>query len=258
MRAKLWIILDQSVNVSRHNNYSLTLGSESGSDCKVKLGKRVTAKMKEGDIRGAVRLLASDCGVAPADDDILAKLKARNLSSSSEGPLPNPPDPEVEANIVAMANMVSRAVTSFSAGSAGGPDKLKPQYLKDLLSFSAGDAASRLLEALTSVLNLISSGGVNLSVISFMFGANLTALKKKNEEVRPIAVGNTLRRLAGKVNSQHIQEDLGAHLRPVQMGFGVKEGCEASIHAVRAFLHSQSSMQVLLKIDYSNAFHSIR
>ena len=80
----------------------------------------------------------------------------------------------------------------------------------------------------------------------------------ENGEVRPIAIGNTLRRLAGKITSQYIQENLGSYLRPVQLGYGIKGGCEASVHAVRSFLRTQSSMKVLLKVDFSNAFNSIK
>lgn len=43
------------------------------------------------------------------------------------------------------------------------------------------------------------------------------------------------------------------------MGFGVKGGCEAIVHAVRTFLNfnEESLSNILLKIDFKNAFNSI-
>lgn len=42
------------------------------------------------------------------------------------------------------------------------------------------------------------------------------------------------------------------------MGFGVRGGCEAILHAVRTFLQNNKNLEkVLLKIDFKNAFNSI-
>ena len=69
----------------------------------------------------------------------------------------------------------------------------------------------------------------------FFFGASLVALRKKAGGVRPIAVGCTLRRLVAKVASGMVR-DLMAHLlSPRQLGYGVRGGAEAAVHATRVF-----------------------
>jgi hypothetical protein len=47
-----------------------------------------------------------------------------------------------------------KAIRLFVPGSAGGPDGLRPQHLKDLSSASAGDAGHRLLMRMTEFANL--------------------------------------------------------------------------------------------------------
>jgi hypothetical protein len=47
-------------------------------------------------------------------------------------------------------------------------------------------------------------------------------------------------------------------LVPAQLGFGVHQGAEAAVHAARIFLANISSGQAMLKIDFSNAFNTLR
>ena len=74
--------------------------------------------------------------------------------------------------------------------------------------------------------------------------------------MRHIAVGCTLHRLAVKVASGKVLEDMGALLAPRQLGFGVKGGVEAVVHFARLYLRNLKPEQVLLKLDFRNAFNS--
>ena len=52
----------------------------------------------------------------------------------------------------------------------------------------------------------------------------------------------------------------GNKLRPVQLGCGTKAGCEAAVHATRTYLTnaSESKPLILLKMDFRNAFNTLR
>ena len=126
------------------------------------------------------------------------------------------------------------------------------------MSFSAGDAGINLLKSVTDTVNLILSGKVDQNVCPVLFLAYLTALNKYSGGIRPIAVGNVIRRVAGKISSRANIQELGEKFCPTQVGFGTKGGCEAAVHAVRTFATSQDSVKVLFKGDYKNAFNSIR
>ena len=87
------------------------------------------------------------------------------------------------------------------------------------------------------------------------FGATLIALQKKEGGVRPIAVGLSLRRLVAKCAGLHVMRTVGAGLAPLQLGCGVSLGCEA---AARLYLQNMPPSHLLLKLDFKNAFNSLR
>ena len=47
-------------------------------------------------------------------------------------------------------------------------------------------------------------------------------------------------------------------LAPLQLGFGVKRGAEGAVHAARRFLETFQNDQLLLKLNFKNAFNSLR
>ena len=88
----------------------------------------------------------------------------------------------------------------------------------------------------------------------------IIAVKKKNGGLRPIAVGEVLRRLTSKCLSRAVHSDAFAVLTPSQLGVGVKGGCEAVVHSVAHILDREdlpSLSRWILLIDFSNAFNSV-
>ena len=76
--------------------------------------------------------------------------------------------------------------------------------------------------------------------------------------MRPIAIGCTLCRLAAKAIGSQLKSRMGGLLMPRQLGYGTSRGCEVVVHAVRMYLHQLSPASTILKLDFSNAFNSIR
>ena len=76
--------------------------------------------------------------------------------------------------------------------------------------------------------------------------------------MRPIAVGYTWRRLAAKCANTYAVNKLSAQLAPIQLGVGVPGGAEAAVHATRRYVMSMPNENVLVKLDFSNAFNSLR
>ena len=238
-------------------NFNSDVRRNSEDDSGAKLRKRVAAKFVDGDVRGAVRELASSEGLAPNNEATLEALRSKHPPIPEDLSLPEPPDGNFDV-IVATEEEVRRAIDSFQPGSAGGPDGLRPSHLKSLIGHAAAEAGVRLLGALTEFVNAVLRGEVPHFAVSSFFGASLCALTKKDGGVRPIAVGNTLRRLAIKVGARPLSETLGAELRPVQLGFSTKGGCEAAVHAARRYVRDCFHKRVLLKLDMRNAFNCLR
>jgi len=95
-----------------------------------------------------------------------------------------------------MQSEIRRAALSFPDGSAGGPDGVRLQHIRDLLM--CREAGADFLSALTDFTNLVISGRCPEAVAPVFFGGRLLALNKKTGGIRPIVIGFTLRRLASK------------------------------------------------------------
>ena len=219
------------------------------------LGKRVSAKLEEGDFRGAVRLACSEDSLAEKCDATFSALEQKHPSPHPDSSIPPTPDVLSNSMDVSEAEVVG-AIRSFPCGSAGGPDGLRPQHLKDLINHGNGQTSS-LLSSLAAFTTLVLEGRTPPSVRPFFFGATLTALNKKGGGVRPIAVGCTLRRLVAKVAGNKVREDMVALLAPRQLGYGVRGGVEAAVHATRQYLSSIRPDHVVVKLDFRNAFNSV-
>ena len=118
-------------------------------------------------------------------------------------------------------------------------------------------AGQQLLTRLTDFTNTVLSGHVPKVVRHVFCGASLSTLSKKDGGIRPIAVGCTLRRLVAKAACSAVRDRVTECLAPLQLGFGVKQGAEAAVHAARCYIRNLGPGEALLKIDFANAFNTI-
>ena len=116
---------------------------------------------------------------------------------------------------------------------------------------------SRFLSSLAAFSSLVLEGRTPDSVKPFFFGARLIALQKKGGGIRPIAVGCSLHRLVAKIACSQVANDMADLLSPRQIGFGVKGGIEAAVHAAQLFLDRMPPVEAFVKLDFRNAFNSI-
>ena len=148
------------------------------------------------------------------------------------------------------------AVISFQHWSTAEINGLRPQHIEDCLA--KGEDYEQFLSALTELCNLMLTGDLPEEIKPAFAGANLIALMKKDGGIRPIASGEYLRRLVSKCAATVTTKRHAESFLPHQLGCGTKGGAEAAAHAVRAFLKDASNGTLLLKVDFKNAFNSIR
>ncbi|GAV01296.1 hypothetical protein RvY_12033 [Ramazzottius varieornatus] len=130
-------------------------------------------------------------------------------------------------------------------------------HLKDLLVGLREPMSLQLAQALADLVGSMLDGKVPEDVCPALYGASLIALSKKTGGIRPIAVGNTEWRSAGKIISKRVMEATSKHVRPQKLGYGTRGGAEAAVHSTRGFLSGQAGRQILLKLDFRNAFNSV-
>ena len=100
----------------------------------------------------------------------------------------------------------------------------------------------------------MAAGRVPEEVAPYLCGARLHAVLKKDGGLRPIAVGNLLRRLTSKLIAIGLADRAAELLAPHQLGVGVRGGCEAILHTVRQALEKNPEKWVL-QGDFLNAFN---
>ena len=98
---------------------------------------------------------------------------------------------------------IRKSVMSFPNGSAPGPSGRRPSHLREAVQCPSPDYANRLF--LTRFVNLLTTGKAPHTINQRLCGATLLAIHKKNGGLRPIAVGEVLRRLVSKCLAIHIR-----------------------------------------------------
>lgn len=147
---------------------------------------------REGHYSKASRVLTS-CGIAPNTDATWTRLKVKH---------PDGDPPQVDIGLLSdvppfpipVTVDMGRVLRSFPADTGCGPSGLRVQHLLDALEVPLPFS---LTSSLRQVVKLLASGQAPPEAAAFIAGANLTALRKmkgKDEDVRPIAVGEVLRR----------------------------------------------------------------
>ena len=173
------------------------------------IAARISEKLDDGDVRGAIRLAASDDTMAPHDEHILAALRLKLRIVSSERPVLPAIRDDSNAPLTVKERDIAEAIKSFPAGSAGGIDGLRPQHLKDMTTADTGETGQRLVSRLTEFANVCLGGNVPPTVRPMFCGASLCALNKKDGGIRPIiTVGCSLRRLVAKTAASCVREKM--------------------------------------------------
>ena len=216
-----------------------------------------TGWAREGFDHKACKALLAE-GLCPPTVESAAALAA--LHPHSPPPASQPVQSLPVAPEVA-PELVTRSLRACRPETAPGPTGLRVQHLRDACVAGGVDS---LIAQLTAVVNVLAQGRAPASVAPasvapVLAGAGLVALAKPAGGLRPIAVGELLRRLTGKCLMTLVREEARAFFWPAQVGVAVKGGAETAVHAARAWTqrHMGSTHKVLVKLDFSNAFNCV-
>ena len=101
---------------------------------------KVSAKIKESNLRGAVRLACSEKLIANVSADTFHALQAKHPGPHPDTAIPTSfSAPELSHELTVSVPGIAYAICSFQPGSTGGPDGLTPQHLKDMTRKPAGE-----------------------------------------------------------------------------------------------------------------------
>ena len=161
------------------------------------------------------------------------------------------------------------AMRTFNRETASGPQQLELHVLKVLLE---SDATNALKPALLDFCGRAASGNLDSRIWPWFCSATLIPLKKNDGGVRPIAVGNILRRLVAKLIAARMKLPLSEHFDGLQFGVACPAGIDKIVHWIRENTHQWTDPNwkpgeavlkdfplgaVVLKVDIKNAFNTV-
>ena len=145
---------------------------------------------------------------------------------------------------------------------SGGPSLIDAEVWRRLLcSKGYGNASVNLCQAIADMAKKMCREDVHPDSLREFVAYRLIPLNKGDDKwgnpgVRPIGIGEILRRLIGKVVTSNICKDIIEAAGPLQTCAGVKSGIEASIHSMRMIFEDESTEAVLF-VDADNAFNNL-
>ena len=226
-----------------------------------KISQKFKNLMSKGNVNGALKLLTNNMsnGVLPLSKETLSLLKLKHPEPVQpspetllEGPI-RPIHPVVYEDI--NENLVMRAATLTKGGS--GPSGLDADGWRRLFtSRQYGNSSSDLRKAFANFIKKLCVEELESTKSIEAFTANRLIPLDKNPGLRPIGVGEVLRRIAGKVVMMLCKTDVTKAAGSLQVSAGQEAGAEAAVHAMRDIFSDINTDAVLL-IDAENAFNSL-
>ena len=214
--------------------------------------RRAALLAGEGRFRDAMRSLGSLGCATTADQVAVEELMKRH----PENDLPDW-NSDIPPPLTVSSASVLEVSRNFPRGTSPGGSKFRCQHLLDAVDGTAPSAAD-CLENLTLLICFLLSGRADTRISPWLTGAPLTALYKRQGGVRPIAVGEILRRITSRLCCSAVKPRLPEFFLPSgQVGVGIKGGLEAAVHTLSGFIESHGDNPDLccVKIDFSNAFN---
>ena len=148
-----------------------------------------------------------------------------------------------------------RKVALKTRGGAG-PSGLDGDGWKRLLTSNSFEKeSSDLCSAIATLARLLCTNVQTPTSLNALLACRLIPLNK-NPGLRPVGVGEVLRRIIGKSVASILKSDVKQAVGSLQVCAGQDAGCEAAVHAIHRIFDQDESEAVLL-IDASNTFNSV-
>ena len=224
--------------------------------------ERVMMLVEEGQYSKAVKALVSE-GLHELTEAVAAELKEKHPQRDDWARVAENKGSNAE-KVSFDVDEVWKGLRGFPRGTAPGGTGGRAQHWVDALEILPADARNRILAPLATLCTRLANGGGPTELAQWLAGAPIFPLKKRGPGVRPIAVGEVLRRLIGRmfVNKPEIKEKTEEIFEKVgQLGVGVKGGAEIAVQLLRTWIEKKKAKGLngwgVLKIDFENAYNTL-
>ena len=224
------------------------------------ISKKFAKMVLQGKLTVALKFLdkETNAGVLNLSEDVLNELQEKhpNPINVADCSLLNGPIRDIPPSIFNIIDeQLIMKVTLQTRGSAGPSGADANMYTRILCSKNFNEVGKELREEIAIMARNLSTTNYHHSLLESYVACRLIPLNK-NPGVRPIGVGEVLRRIVGKAISRTLKEEICEAAGPLQTCSGHSAGAEAAIHGMRAIFEEEGTDAVLL-IDASNAFNQM-
>ena len=241
------LVEEENARKSRKKRPATTTMAKDGmdNDCQ----RRVLSAIQDRSLSKACQILQT--AHLPPPSNAEASLRSLHPEGHAIAPEAFPPP---TGSFDFSASEIESALKSFPAGSSGGPSGLRAAHILQMVRSNAKD---RVLEALASFCSALANNSFPKDAMQLLTVARLVAVPKSGGGVRPIAVGEVLRRLAAKCVLQTVLPAVSNYLLPLQVGVHVPNAAELVARRAKAWCNTPGPGEVVLQIDLRNAFNSL-
>ena len=195
--------------------------------------------------------------------EVIEQLKLKHPFPGSKDPSVLPditsdlPDPVLFEGIDAIS--IQNAARDIDG--AGGPSQVSAQIWKHMIcSRFHHKEAEKLAQTIAEFVKILCTEQLPSEYLTEFLAGRLIPLDKdpgsENPEIRPIGIGEVLRRIASKTVTRFLKNDIQLSAGALQTCSGTEFGIEAAIHAMKEH-YDQEECEAVLLIDAKNAFNSL-
>lgn len=154
-----------------------------------------------------------------------------------------------------MGHMVRQA--ALRTKGAGGPSGIDANGFRRMIANkSFKQSSTELSKAIATMTKRLCTSLVDPETIEPLLASRLIPLDKGEGAVRPIGVGEVIRRVMGKCVMNVSRRDVLEASGSLQLCAGQRSGSEAAIHAMHTIFEEDETDAVLL-VDATNAFNAL-
>ena len=198
-------------------------------------------------------------GLMEASPEVIDILKSKHPQPGAtlDGSMLKGPVQEVDnVTFDALDGNLIHHVAKKISGAAGPSGADAELWQRILCSKQFKKKPEKLCESVADLAKKLACKLVNPDYLKSYTAGRLIPLAKNPDGVRPIGVGEVLRRIIGRAVTTILQPDLVNSTAPLQVCGGLRGGVEAAIHAMRR-MYEDPETEAILLVDAENAFNSL-
>ena len=213
--------------------------------------------MLQGKVSAALRWIGSQAtSVLPTDEDTIEKLALLHPEGAPamkngilEGPIEYV-EPVIFDNI---DGETIQACAKRTSGSAGPSGLDSDGWKRIMCSKQFKSKPKELCESIALLARKLCTKHINPTFLKAYTACRLVPLNK-NPGIRPVGIGEVIRRIIGKSIMKCVSTEMGLATAPIQVCSGLPGGVEAAVHAVRK-LYEDKETEAIILVDAENAFN---